>query len=81
VDQNRDIQSGPTDGIRDCALVAKIRQSDQDAIDLVTVLFEKVRTLLGVVVRLDGAKFCVFRGKGDNFESFFGEYFYYGSSA
>ena len=62
--QNRDVQAGELDRLRDALFVAEVRQADQDAVDLAGVLVEQRAALFGVLPRLDRAERGIFRREG-----------------
>ena len=49
------VEAGETDRVGNCALVAEVRERDQDAVDLVTVLPEHLGAEPGLLQRFDGA--------------------------
>ncbi len=55
LDQHRHAQIGEPQRIGQPALLAEVRQRDDDAVDLRSVLLEQRRALLGVLVGLDRA--------------------------
>jgi hypothetical protein len=59
LDQDRHAQSGTLERLGDPALVAEIRQGDDDAVDLVAMPVEELRALARVLPRLDGAELCL----------------------
>ena len=67
--ENRHIQSGETDRVRDPPFVAEVRQRHQDAVDLLPVRLEQIGALLRLGEGFDGAVFRVFRAQGDGVDA------------
>ena len=63
--QHRHLQTRPANGVGHRALVAKVGQRDQDAVDLVGLFPEQIRAQPGVAEAFDGAARGGFDGWND----------------
>jgi len=61
LDEHGNLQVGEAQRIGETALFAEVREGDDDAVDLVSVLFEESCALLRVLVALDRAVRCLLR--------------------
>ena len=55
LDQHGNAQIGQTQRVGEAALLAEVRQRDDDAVDLGSMLFEQRSALLGVLIGFDRA--------------------------
>src|SRR5437868_546228 len=65
------IEPGHANRLRDRALVAEVRQRDDDAVDIVAMLLEQRRTRLGFVAAFDGAVIRFLRADDHRVDAFF----------
>ena len=66
--QNRNVQARKTDGIGHSSLVTEVGKGDQDAVDLVCVLFEKRAAFTGIIQAFHTAEFGIVRAQSDDLD-------------
>ncbi|MGC4031260.1 MAG: hypothetical protein QM754_05875 [Tepidisphaeraceae bacterium] len=73
LDENRHVEFAELEDIGDAALVAEVRQDDDDAVDLVAVFIEQVCALLRIGERFDTAELGLLRREHDGLDTELGE--------
>ncbi len=72
--EDRHLQRGIADGVGDTALVAEVRQGNDDAVDFIAVFAEEIAAAARLFMSFDGTVLRFFRAQRDYFDSGLLEY-------